>query len=368
MNTLTRSGAPRLMFRSALLAAALFASPAPAANLYLAGPDVRVEQAAEGDLVAAAGRIAVEAPVKGDAVLAAGSVEARAPITDDLRAAGGILTLASRVGGETLAAGASVHVLRSARLHGRTWLAGNEVFVEGEVRGELKVYGRHIRIAGEVHGPVTLTGERITIADGARIHGDVRYTGGEEIDIASGARITGAVVREPGVFELPRPTVEIPGLAAARPLLAFGLLVFGLLMYAVFPNYTLKAARTLQRAPLKSLGLGGAMFFSVPPVVLLLVITIIGIPLALVVAAVYGVAMLAAYLVSAFFLGDRLLRLVGRAEASGLLRYVSLTVALFLLWGLRQMPYAGGVVVPAALLFGLGALTLQLFTQYSDRT
>lgn len=344
------------------------ASAGHAANLYLAGPDVRVEQAAAGDLVAAAGRLALEAPITGDAVVAAGAVEARAAVSDDLRAAGGILTFASRVGGETLAAGASIHVTRTARLAGRTWLAGNEVLIEGEIGGELQVYGRHIRIAGEARGPVTLTGERIEIADGARIRGELRYTSGAEISIAPGARIDGPVIREPGVFEIPRPDFDIPGLAAVRPLLAFGLLVCGVLMYGLFPGYTVKAARSLQRAPLKSVSLGAAMFFSVPPIILLLVITIIGIPIALVVAAAYGVAMLAAYLVTAFFVGDRALALAGKADAGGAWRLGSLALALALLWLLRQIPYAGGGVVLAALLLGLGALALQLFTQYSDRS
>ncbi len=361
----TRSLPGRLA--GAALFLSLAAPHAAADNLYLAGAEVRLEQSASGDVVAAAGRLVVDGAVAGDAVLAAGSVEVRAAVGDDLRAAGGVITLAAPVKGESLIAGASVHVAPGADLAGRAWLAGNEVTIDGVLRGEVRAYGRTITVSGDVQGPMMLRGEHIEFTSRARIRGDVTYSSNTDIVIHPGATVAGKVVREPGVFQIPRPNIEIPGLAAARPLLLFGLLAAGILLYAIFPRYTAGAVRTLQRAPVKSLGLGAAMFFSAPPIILLLVITIIGIPLALVVAALYAIALLAGYLLAAFFLGERLLRLAGKGEASMGWRIASLAVALAALWLLRQIPYAGALVLLAALLFGLGALALQAFIQYSDR-
>lgn len=367
MRTTTLPGAWARLLRWAALLLACAAPAIAADNLYLAGPDVRLEQRAEADLVAAAGRLAVEGGVAGDAVLAAGSIEVHSPVGEDLRAAGGIISLASTVQGESLVAGASVHVRRAANLAGRVWLAGNEVTIDGTLRGPVKAYGRAITISGELTGPVVLYGERIEIAPGARIHGDLTYTSSQDIVIAPGANVAGNVVREAGVFHIPRPKFDIPGLAALRPLLLFGLLAAGVLLYAVFPRYTVNAAHALEHAPLKSLGLGAAMFFSAPPIILLLVITIIGIPLAIAAAALYAVALLAGYLMAAFFLGERLLRLARKAEPTTGWRIFALAVALGALWLLRQIPYVGGLVILAALLFGLGALALQAFTQYADR-
>jgi len=73
-----------------------------------------------------------------------------------------------------------------------------------------------------------------------------------------------------------------------RPLLLCGLLVAGIVLFALFPRFTMTSSETLARAPIKSLGLGVALFFSVPPVVLLLVITIIGIPIAIAIWFVAG--------------------------------------------------------------------------------
>jgi hypothetical protein len=70
---------------------------------------------------------------------------------------------------------------------------------------------------------------------------------------------------------------------------------------------------------------------------------------------------------AAFFVGERLLDLVNKSAASKPWHVGALAIALVAFWLLRQIPYAGGLVTLGALLFGLGALTLQAFTQYADR-
>jgi hypothetical protein len=341
------------------------AEDGPAANVYVTGAEVRIDAPVPGDLVAAAGRISVDKPVAGDAVLAAGALEVNSPIGDDLRAAGGIVTLANAVYGEALITAGKISVGPEAWIHGRTWLAGNDLVIGGRLLGGLKAYGRNLLLLGEIRGPVDVSGEQIEILSSARIYGDVTYSSHREIRIAPGARITGTVTRASDTFSFPRPKLRIPGLPALKPLLLFGLLAAGTLLLAVFPRFTSSSVHTLNATPLKSLGLGTAIFFSLPPVMLLLVITIIGIPVALLLAAVYAVALLIGYLITAFFIGDRLARLTRRAEPACWWRVVFLGVALVLLWLLNNIPYAGGLAVLIALWLGIGAMVLQAFSNYA---
>jgi len=102
---------------------------------------------------------------------------------------------------------------------------------------------------------------------------------------------------------------------------------------------------------------------------LLLVITIIGIPIALMLAGLYAVALLAGFLIAAFFVGERLLRLARRRAAPGgyWARVGMLAVALVILWLIRHVPYVGGLLILAVLTIGLGAMALQAFSHYSTR-
>jgi hypothetical protein len=333
-------------------------------NVYAAGADVRIETPVNGDLYAAAGRVTLLQPVLGDAVIAGGSVDISGAIRDDLRAAAGVVTLGGDIAGEALIAAGSIAFGRDAEVHGRVWLAGGDIAVAGKLFGGLKAYAKNIVLLGEIRGPVEIHAEQIDIAASARIVGDVRYSSTHEIRRDPKAQITGSVTRTEAAFEFPRP--DIPGLPAIRPMLLLGLLAAGALLLALFPRFTTHALQTLGASPLKSLGLGTAMFFSLPPVILLLTLTIIGIPIALVLAALYGAAILVGYLVLAFFIGDRLLRALQRkTEPSYGGRIGALAAALLLLWLIYAIPYAGTLIILVGLLTGLGAMVLQAFTRYA---
>jgi hypothetical protein len=352
---------------SAVAAAAEGEQEAPG-NVYLAGAEVRTGGAISGDLVAAAGRITVDHPVAGDAVLGGGAIEVHGRIGDDLRAAGGIINVSGFVAGEALLAGGSVALGPESEVNGRAWLVGNDVVAGGRVRGGLKVYGKHILVLGEINGPVDLSGDSIEITRAARINGNVTYSSKHEIEVDPGARVSGKITREASTFEFYHPKLKIPGWPAFRPLFLLGLLAAGTLLVLLFPRFTQAALAAVGSSPLKSLGLGTAVFFSLPPVILLLIITIIGIPIALALAALYATALLVGYLIIAFFLGDRLLGAL-RKEAVARLgwRIGSLALALLLLWLVRHVPYVGGFAILIALLAGIGAIVLQAFSHYSDR-
>jgi hypothetical protein len=330
-------------------------------NMYLSGQEVRPDGPVTGDLVAAAGRITVDHAVHGDAVLGAGSIEIRGAVDEDLRIAGGVITLSNRVGGDAMIAGGNIAFGPNVDIHGPARIAGYDTAIAGRFRRGLTVYARHILVFAHVDGDVRLVGDTIELLPAANIGGRLTYVSNNPINVHPGARV-GNVVREPGTF----PRLELPGWRPFPALLLLGLLAAGALLLSLFPRFTDSAVRTMGSAPVKSLGLGTALFFSMPPVILLLVITIIGIPIALAGAALYAIALLAGYLVGAYCIGGALLRAARHAPAAGRgLRIGALAAALILLWAVRQVPYAGTAIVLLVLVAGLGAMALQAFSTYA---
>lgn len=332
----------------------------------MTGTEVRPTGPIHGDLVAAAGRISVDYPIDGDAVLAAGSIDVRGRVGEDLRVAGGFVTLTGRVRGEALAVAGSLAFGPDAELGGRAWLAGGDVAVAGRFHRDVKVYARNVLLLGHVTGNVHVFATTIEVLPNARIEGNLTYVSNTPIKIHPGAQVMGKVIREPGRL----PELRMPGWPPFRPLLMFGLLAAGALLLAIFPRFTATAVQTVRASPLGSLGLGIAIFFSLPPVMLLLVITIIGIPIALMLLGLYAVALLAGFLVAAFFIGESLQRLAGRRLAQGgyWVRVGMLAIALILLWLVRHIPYAGGLLILGVLTIGLGGMALQAFNRYSTRS
>ena len=336
-----------------------------AGNVYMAGAEVRVDRAVNRDLVAVAGRIEVVEPIAGDAVFGAGALDVRASIGEGLRAAGGVIKVTSTVHGDLLLVGGHIEIAPTAEIRGETWIAASRVTVSGRVSA-LKLYGREIIIAGEVNGPLELSGRHIEVLSTARIHGDIEYSSSEQIKIDPAARISGQVNRATNTIDISNPLADIPILQALRPLLLAGLLAAALLLYGLFPRFMEHASILMREAPLRTLGLGTAVFFSVPPVAVLLVITIIGIPVGILLGAFYAVALLAAYVVTCFFIGETMARAVRQSPLSRRSRMMLLTLGLVILSFVTTLPYVGPFLLLVACIAGLGAIGLQAFSRYSS--
>jgi hypothetical protein len=358
-----------------LLAASMFATGAARAaeddtapsNAYMAGAEVRIDRAVEGDLVAAAGRIHIDQPIAGDAVLGAGSIDVQSSVGEDLRGAGGIVTLAGKVGHEVLLVAGRVILTPAAEVIGETWLAAASVTLGGRLVSAVRVYAREITVTGETYGPMELSGEHIEISDGARVHGDLTYTSSEAIKIHPLAQIDGKVTRQAKRLEANEPTATLPGLKPLRPVLLAALLAFGMLLLALCPRLTASSVRTLAAVPGTSLGLGTALFFGVPPVAVLLIITIIGIPIAVALILAQAIALVCGYMVTAVLIGQGIARTFGRKAPGGWQQYAFLAAAVLVLALVTSIPYLGVVLLVLACSAGLGAMVLQRFSRRTPR-
>ena len=111
----------------------------------------------------------------------------------------------------------------------------------------------------------------------------------------------------------------------------------------------------------KSLWLGFAVLISAPIATVLLGATLIGLPLALIIGAVYAVALTIGYFASAYTLGRRCLDWLKRQPGSAPKgQIISASLGLALLGMAIVIPFAGALVNAFAVAFGLGALLLAL--------
>lgn len=325
------------------------------ANLYTAAPSVDIEQPVAGDLLAAAGRIRVAQAVAEDAALAAGDIAVQAPVGQDLRAAAGRLSLAARVGGDAHLAGGNVRLEPGSEIAGGAWIAGGDVQLHGRIGQRAKLYAGHLVLGGEVAGDLQAAADSIELLPSARIQGRLRYASAREARIADGAVIAGGIVRE-GTPERPQPQAVSPAAALAFWLL--GLFAVGAVWSLLFPGLAQRAQTQLQTAPGPSLAFGALTLLGVPVAALLLMLTIIGAPLALALIAAYALALLAGFLVVAGTLAERLLQVVDR-QASPRTRLGALALALLLLLLAGFLPVVGWLVALVALMAGTGALVRQ---------
>jgi hypothetical protein len=115
----------------------------------------------------------------------------------------------------------------------------------------------------------------------------------------------------------------------------------------------------MRELPGRSLVVGSALLVTVPVMVVILLISVIGTPLGVVVGAAYFAALFIGIVVTAFYVGEleaRLLkaeRIATQGQQALVLLAGVLTLAV-----LRSVPVLGTFVVFVSVLFGLGALSV----------
>jgi cytoskeletal protein CcmA (bactofilin family) len=337
---------------------------------FIAGDDVRVEEAIAGDAFLAGGRTELRSRVAGDVVVTGGQVDLTGDVGQDLYAAGGDVRVESLVEGNVRAAGGTVEVARYADLRGSATLAGGRVLVGGKVAGNVQAYGNRVTIDGEIGGDVDVSAEEIQIGPTARIGGRLTYRSPNEAEIGPGAAVAGGIGRRGGSDGGWDARPGFGGVVAGigRAMWFTGVFLTGIVLLLLMPRFTREAAAGVRSDALASAALGFAILVAVPIGILMLFITIIGIPLGLAAMFGYGLLLILGYFTAALFIGDLLLLRLGEPRASRTpWRIAFLLLGLVVLALLRHVPWIGGAAVFVLFLAGLGAWTLRSWRGFGGR-
>ncbi len=339
------------------------AETSAAGNTYLAGGDLRIVTPVIADLISAGGRISVEREVGADAALTGGSVDVRAPVMQDLRVAAGTVNIQSNIGGDLAAAGGSVKIENTARIAGSAWLSGGEVTVAGRIGKGAKIYGNRINISGEIVGDTRLAGQQIVLAPSARIDGNLSYASPTELPENQRAQISGTITR----LETPEgwhaDNSGRNALSWFHPIFFLSMLICGMLLYLLFPNAVTGAAYAIRQYPGRTLLAGVALLFTVPPLAILFMVTVVGLPIGFALLFLYPLALLLGYITTAFF--------VSREIAVALKKYTEppgwkkqtlfLALSLLVLGIALVIPYLGGLILILAIVAGLGGWAVSVY-------
>jgi len=324
-----------------------------------AGDEVSLGEYVPGNVYLAAGRVHLDDRVGGSAFVTGGEVDVTGSVGRNLYAAGGDLRIEGEVEGDVRAAGGKVRVARGAKLRDNVTLAGGSVEVEGEVGEDLHVYGESIVINGPVGGNLELAGESIRIGPEARIAGRLEYRSGGSIVVDPRAQVAQGIEKRNAddnwFRKIRRGTTRVGG-----AFFTLGVVLLGALLVLGLPGFSREAAATIRRESWQSAGIGCVMLIGVPFAIVVLMITVIGIPLALMMIFGYIVLLMLGYVIAALFVGDLALERLGAERAKSLSwRVLFLLIALVALSLVRQVPLIGGLVVALLFVAGIGAFTIR---------
>ena len=252
--------------------------------------------------------------------------------------------------------------------------AWGDVLVKGRVEGDIHSGFGDIEVEGPVDGDVEAGFGNVRI--NAPVNGDVE-AGFGDLDLDEGAQVAGRVYVGHG-SRTDHPDAEVHGIQMAGMasfdddddstleifsdvigwLVLTALLVgAAVLLAVVVPRLLRASARSLESSPVRSFVLGVGSVPVAIILVLLLAITVVG---ALLLVPAYLALLLFGLLVTAYFLGRKVVLVTGRYRAGdALAAAVGAVLVAATLW----IPFLGGLIFFALALLGTGAAVLALLTR-----
>jgi cytoskeletal protein CcmA (bactofilin family) len=326
-------------------------------DLYLFGGEVAIEGTVRGDTVVSAGTLRVPGTVDGSLSAFAGDVTVDGAVSHSLRVAGGNVSIGGDIGGDVVVAGGSVTIENTATVAGDLIVAGGDVSVLGAVQGDIRGNIGSLTINAPVGGDVKVHADDVHLQSRARVGGDLDYTSPEEAKIDTGATVTGARRHtEPDRFY---PGDNLASWLTSPIFRLLCALFAGVVVVLFLPRAAAVVADGIRTSPASSFVLGLVLLFLIPFLTVILFVTVIGIPIALIVFAGY----LCVLYLSQVFLGLALGRTVlphswdttGRGY-----NLLAMALGVIVLGGLRVLPvpFVGTAVAAITAIFGLGAVIL----------
>lgn len=323
-------------------------------DLYVTARELVIEGTVRGDVVAAASLVTVRGRIEGSLMAAGGTVVVEGKVGRALRTAGGQLRLSGEVGTDALAACGTCTFTAASKVGADVLAAGGELDLAGSSR-RLRAAGEHVRLAGATLQDATVRAQALRV-DASAAAPILLYGARTPADVSTGARIGRLERRLDWTPAAPR-----RGGSLAAALMA---LVFGTVLLWLLPGQAPLAARVLSQRPGASLLFGLGIVITAPIVVLLLLITVVGMPLGALAAVLCGLGLYLGYLLSAYLLGQLLLQRLHRPVRP----VAALALGLLLLLILSMLPVLGSIAGAVATLAGFGSLLLLLVDSAWFRT
>jgi cytoskeletal protein CcmA (bactofilin family) len=337
-------------------------------SLIAAGGDVSVKGRVGNDANVVGGQAAVDARIDGDALAVGGDLSLEGEIKGDLRAVGGRFVLHNKVGGNAAIMGGRVDIREGAQIAGKATIGGARLYIGGQFDRTLKAAAREIIIAGQIGGDVNLNAKEITLLPSARIGGDLVYRSPEAMTIHDSAQIAGDVTfvqsdllsgGEGGLLALA---------GSLHLIIVLGLVLVAAVLVVVFPTLFPAIDRRLVRRPWPALGVGLGVLVAGPLIIAALLVTGIGVLLALILGAAYFLAVIIGIVASTFVVGRKALSLIKHREGTSAMHLVvTSALGMILLGVIALIPVVGAIVVVLAAALGIGALVLETASRRTSR-
>lgn len=327
-------------------------------NYFSAGEKVTVSGIVNGDAFIAGGEVLIDGEINGDLLVAGGNVTIRGRVINDLRVAGGNLTISGPIEGNVTIVGGDIFLTDNARIGGSLVAVGGNFQVFSPIGKSATFAAGNVVIGNSIGGDIVAGVGKLDLVQSASVAGNINYWSSEKIDVSPNASVSGSITLHQTPQNKQKESeakVALAGLTFFWKLVSFtSALILGLLFIKFFPVFSKGVSTTLQTSTLKSLFIGLIALVVTPVGVVLLLITIFGIPIAAIILIVYLIEIYLTKIFVSLALGEYLAKRFKWKISIGWIYLLGLVIFFIL----SSIPVLGALISLSGLLLGLGAILI----------
>ena len=332
-------------------------------DLFIGAEAVEVLGTINGDVYIGAGMVTVDGVINGDLFVGGGKISISGKIKDDVYVGGGDVLITGATIGDSLLVGSGTLIVDSDSSIGGSFLTGS-----GTVTNKANI-GRNfyagsgvVDLNSKVGGEVRIGAGDIKLGNDTKVDGDFYYQidgeNNEDWSVPEEAVILGSVNKLDSNF---RDMAEVQKMKvdffAGSRTVKKGLLVVSLLGAILVGFIAIKLCPKKEnmfdtKLVFNYLGIGFLVLVITVPLALVVMFTGIGASLAMIILALFGVAVYMAKIVSSLALGSWLSEQFGWRKMNV---YANMIFGLVLFFFLKSVPVAGGFISLLFTSVGLGA-------------
>lgn len=323
-------------------------------SAYLAGSSVDVSGKVNGDLYCAGQNITISGEVTGDILCAGQTVTVSGTVAGNVRLAGQTVSLSGNIGKSASLAGQTITLHKDGQVAQDVTIMGQITSIGGYIGRDLVISSLAANINSTIGRNVSANIETLDLAKGAAIGGTLNYTSPQKLTNAEGSVVAGKVTYTEMKERAENAKSTFNPFAAI--IWSFMLLVSAVILVLLFPRFLHDTTQTSTKSAsqaLLTILIGFVTGTVVPVAILLLLITIIGIPFAIVTLVAWILIVMLSGAVAAYYVG----RIVWRTQPNAI--FTMLVGALIIVVTLT-IPVLNVFIYLLAVWYGSGAILLQL--------
>ena len=324
-------------------------------DLIISADSTRIDGDVEGDLIAFSRSVTVNGHIKGDVISFSQELRINGPVDGNVRAFVQMLQLNSNVARNVMAWAGDVNLEQDAKVNGTMTLGAGHAELRGTLTGDLLAFLGDMEINGSLGRNALIRAGHLTIGQNAVIAGQTKAELHEQPEVSPSAKFGTPI--DVTIHKREHGPSYSSGRYYLHQCLKWGAsFVFGLVLLFLMPGFFLDTVRSCNKyAP--AIGFGLLVLPGIFLAAIIACITVVGLGVGISALMFWVVAIYAAQVFVGAWLGEKILGAgVGTGAALG-----RLALGLLVLRALGMLPFLGGWMSFAVVVWGMGAVALAVY-------